>query len=552
MRVRFAMPHFSRTWQSGALISLLLFTVGLWAAGVYALCSTPALGFPSGVWFTLSEPRVQRIAKIEFDETTSLSLPEFFNPRTELAWWRVQERLYESLQSRGSVPVTFVDQEGQPKTEEIPVGYLPLFVVFKRTWLIYLVVGFCLGSAVAVFRRHASLPGTILTFFLLACALYFVCSAPLVARSVTLSPALFRVFTTTLYIAAAGFVTLPHFALVFPEPKPFLRKQPWVAALPYGCFLFATIPYLLGISAFGSAFPLLSLGILTVVAAFLHAMLRERDPFLRKQISLSLVAPILVSLFFVGLYLLPGVLRLPPVDFRYFAVFFLILPFALPLAMDNLSLYRARLEAERDAQQEKEHLRADLHDVILNNLATISRASEVAQTRLETQEDGVARRLASIRELATSTSRQLREFLWVLDDRHDSWEMFCSQLRQWGHDLLEDAGCEFTLEVAPFLLQSPPPALRIRLCLDRVYKEALHNIVKHAQAREVKASLSSQNDFVVFLITDDGVGFTMGAETDGHYGLKNMRRRVENLGGCLRVESRKRQGVRLTVELPLS
>lgn len=518
---------------------------------MYALRTAPALGFPSGFWFSLAEPQLQRIADLELDATVSLRLPEFFSPSEEARWWRVQEQLYALLRTRESVRVTFLEQDGQWRTEEVHVEPLSVLTILQRTWLIYLVAGFCLGSAGAVFRRHRSSQGTILVFFLLACALYFVASAPVVARPVTLAPAVFRMFITVIYTAAAGFVTLPHFALVFPEPKPVLRTYPWLAYLPYGCFLIATIPYFLGVSAFGSAFPLLSFGILTVVVAFLHAMMKERDPFLRKQISLSLAAPILVSLFFVGLYLLPGVLRLPPVDFRYFAVFFLILPFALPLAMDNLALYRARLEAERAAQREKEHLRADLHDVILNNLAIISRASEVAQARLGGRSDGVAHRLENIRGLATSTSRQLREFLWVLDEHHNSWEMFCSQLRQWGNELLEDAGCEFELEVAPFILQSPPPALRLRICLDRVYKEALHNIVKHANATHVNAAIFCRGETVVCAIHDDGVGFPSTREMNGRYGLKNMRRRVEDLGGNLKIESQQNQGARLTVELPL-
>jgi signal transduction histidine kinase len=543
--------NFNRIWQGRILgfLSLLTFGLGVW--GVHALHTTPALGFSSGLWVSLAEPQIQRIADLELDATAFLRLPEFFRPREEAAWWRVQEQLYALLQTRESVSVAFLGQNGHWRTEEVRVGALPLLTVLKRTWLIYLAVGFCLGSAVAVFRRHHSVQGIILAFFLLACALYFVASAPVVARSVTLAPAVFRVFVAIIYTAAAGFVTLPHFALVFPEPKPLLRKHPWLVYVPYGCFLLATIPYFAGVSAFGSAFPLLSFGILTVVAAFLHSMLQEGDPFLRKQISLSLVAPILVSLFFAGLYLLPGVLRLAPMDFRYFAVFFLILPFALPLAMDNLALYRARLEAERAAQQEKEHLRADLHDVILNNLAIISRTSEVVQTRLGEQGDGVARRLENIRELATTTSRQLREFLWVLDDRHNSWEVFCSQQRQWGQELLEEAGCEFELEVAPFVLKAPPPALRLRICLDRVYKEALHNIVKHAGATQVRAAIFCRGETIVCAIHDNGVGFDPTRETNGRYGLKNMRRRVEDLGGRLRVESRQHQGAHLIVELPL-
>jgi signal transduction histidine kinase len=290
---------------------------------------------------------------------------------------------------------------------------------------------------------------------------------------------------------------------------------------------------------------------MVTAGAFLHSLMKAGDPFLRKQIRLSLMAPVLVSLFFICLYLLPGVLRLPPVDFRYFALFFLLLPFALPLAMDNLALYHERLAVEQASQQEKEHIRADLHDLILNNLAVISRTSEVAQTQLGGGNVSVSKRLETIQDLTAKTSRRLREFLWVLDDRHSSWDAVSSHLRSWGHEITEDTGCEFELEVAQEVSSLSPPDLRLRITLDRIYKEAILNAVTHARAGQIKASLFCHGATVICAVQDNGIGFVLDTALDGHYGIRNMQRRAEELGGTVTITSQCGQGTSVKIELPL-
>lgn len=542
-----------RLWLGRFFFFLTLATVLLSGWGVYTLHSSPSLSFSSHYWLSLADPELRQINGIDIDPTVSLRLPEFFTPAAEASWWQFQRRLHDLLTTHDTITLSFVDRDGALRTKEARVSELPLWVVFKRTWLIYLVVGICLSSALSVFQRHHSTAGTVLAFFLLACGMYFACAAPLVSRTLTLSPLAFLLFAVVLHTAAGGLVTFAHFAMIFPEPKPLLKRYPWVQYLPYLSFFSATFCYLFRIAAFGSTFPLLAGWVVFISWAFLYSLWTEPDPFLRRQIWLSLLAPVLVSLFFVGLYVLPGVLRLTPVDFRYFALIFLLLPFALPLALDNLTLYHVRLDIERTAQQEKEHIRADLHDLILNNLAVISRASEVARSQLHKESRTVERRLQTIQDLASGTSRQLREFLWVLDDQHNNWEELCGRLRQWGHECLEDAGCEFELDVAPAVFSLPFPPLRLRVCFDRVYKEALLNVVKHAEAKRVHASLFCRGTTLICAVEDDGAGFDVSAKLNGdHYGLKNMQRRIEEVGGRFLIFSEDGLGTRLTVELPLA
>lgn len=540
-----------RSWQRSVFLLLIVAISVLGALGIYTLQSAPALVFDSGEWLSIPDLEVRALDEIALDRTDLLRLPEFSDPRAERHWWRVQEQLFEHLRTRPSVRVTFVDASGRLRIEQAQIGPLPFFIVLKRTWLMYFTAAVCLGSAVSVFRRHRSPAGAVLVCFLLACAVYFTSSAPVVARTLSLPPVVFKCLISTLYTAAASLTTLAHFALIFPEPKRILQRHRWITFLPYLTTVSATTLYLSGAIAFGSTFPVLIGWVFVIICAFLHSFVKERDLFLRRQIQLSFTAPAFVSLFFICLYVLPGVLRLPPVDFRYFALFFLILPFALPLAMDNLALYHARLAAEQTAFQEKEQIRTELHDLILNNLAVISRSSEVMRRqRIREPGDG-ERRLQAIQELATRTSRQVREFLWVLDDRHGDWEAFSNQLRQWGNELVEDTDYEFEFTVTPEVLRLAPPALRIRACLDRVYKEALLNAISHAHASCILVTLSCQNETVSCTVQDDGIGFDPEKEPDGHYGLRNMKHRVQELGGRVTIVSTPTIGSCVTVSLPL-
>jgi len=87
--------------------------------------------------------------------------------------------------------------------------------------------------------------------------------------------------------------------------------------------------------------------------------------------------------------------------------------------------------------------------------------------------------------------------------------------------------------------------------LFHIAQESLTNVRRHAQARSVSARLEQQNGLFRMTIADDGVGFDP-ARPGGGQGLRNMRERVEALGGRLEVQSVDNRGTRLTIELPLA
>ena len=84
----------------------------------------------------------------------------------------------------------------------------------------------------------------------------------------------------------------------------------------------------------------------------------------------------------------------------------------------------------------------------------------------------------------------------------------------------------------------------------RISQQALNNIAKHAQAKNVEISLYAASGRVVLDITDDGVGFDADAAPPDkrHWGLATMRERAEAVGVVFRLESAPGAGTRIALE----
>jgi signal transduction histidine kinase len=116
----------------------------------------------------------------------------------------------------------------------------------------------------------------------------------------------------------------------------------------------------------------------------------------------------------------------------------------------------------------------------------------------------------------------------------------CQDIARYTHLNIQYEGVE-----VPPLMESAP------LSLYRFVQEALTNVAKHAQAQEIRVTLSCQPDGVVLTVVDDGIGFNpqekLGA---GGMGLVGMQQRLEMLGGRLEIESEPGRGSRLTASAP--
>jgi len=84
-----------------------------------------------------------------------------------------------------------------------------------------------------------------------------------------------------------------------------------------------------------------------------------------------------------------------------------------------------------------------------------------------------------------------------------------------------------------------------------IYKELLHNIIKHAQASRVDIALMKNNGVLVLKVQDDGIGFEPEPAGNGN-GLRNMKTRASKLGGRIEFKTGPHTGTEatLTVKIP--
>jgi signal transduction histidine kinase len=89
------------------------------------------------------------------------------------------------------------------------------------------------------------------------------------------------------------------------------------------------------------------------------------------------------------------------------------------------------------------------------------------------------------------------------------------------------------------------------LTVYRMVQEALTNVAKYAQAREVRITLREEGPWAQASVQDDGTGFDTGAQRPSAHGLLGMRYRVEAEGGRLQLHSAPGAGTRIEAVLPL-
>ena len=85
----------------------------------------------------------------------------------------------------------------------------------------------------------------------------------------------------------------------------------------------------------------------------------------------------------------------------------------------------------------------------------------------------------------------------------------------------------------------------------RVVQEALHNVARHAHARNVTVQVSRAGDSVRVTVEDDGVGIQPRSNSRGHsFGLAGIKERIAAMGGVSRVVSAKGKGTRIEINVP--
>ena len=206
------------------------------------------------------------------------------------------------------------------------------------------------------------------------------------------------------------------------------------------------------------------------------------------------------------------------------------------------------LEQQAALHKERARIAKDIHDDLGANLTQIALLGELAQQDSTTPEKA-AERTNRISTTARQAIRSLDEIVWAVNPRNDTLAHLIDYSGQFALDYLRLAGIRCRLD---FPEQAPPRELStdVRHNLFLAIKEALNNIVKHAQATEVWVRVQPESARLNISIEDNGRGFNGVRDDAMADGLRNMKQRMSDLGGQCFIESRIGAGTKVVFELP--
>lgn len=217
------------------------------------------------------------------------------------------------------------------------------------------------------------------------------------------------------------------------------------------------------------------------------------------------------------------------------------------LAVREVSVRRARarvreLEREQAVERERSRIARDLHDDLGSRLAQIALISEDPdEPRPAEQISGVAR----------EAMQTLDELVWTVNARNDTVGRFAEFAAEFAERHLRLAGVRCRLQF-PNDLETRHLDAETRRHLYLGFKEAVHNVVKHAGASDARIVLAIDGGWLVLEVADNGRGMAEAASGANGNGLLNMRERMEEAGGVVRIDSRPGEGTRLSFRVPLA
>jgi len=216
------------------------------------------------------------------------------------------------------------------------------------------------------------------------------------------------------------------------------------------------------------------------------------------------------------------------------------------LLVSALLLWRYRRREALRQEALRTRIAADLHDEVGSMLTQISMQSTLLREGRYAPAQQQAY-LDQMAEVSRRAARQMSDAVWSIDARYDSAASLLDRLRDHAHEVLP-AGLELDFNAEP-TLRTVAVSLASRQALYSIYKEALHNVVKHAHAQQVRVRLRLHLQQLELEVQDDGCGLASAGRPGGQ-GLANMHMRALAAGGGITLEAAQ-PGTRLLVHLPL-
>lgn len=230
--------------------------------------------------------------------------------------------------------------------------------------------------------------------------------------------------------------------------------------------------------------------------------------------------------------------------------------FSLVFLFISFKIKRVKREIETEAKiekaklEEREEVRkkssADFHDEAGNKLTKINLFTELARSEAGNN-PSLQEYLVKIEENTKELSSGMRDFIWVLDPAKDSLFDMISRLKDFGNSMFDYSDIRFNLRGLSPEMKNIALSMDARRALMLIFKEAMNNCLKYSEADNVEVFVSVKNNFLEFILKDDGKGFDLNENSNG-YGLTNMKERARKINCNIVISSKVNGGTMITLQ----
>jgi len=200
----------------------------------------------------------------------------------------------------------------------------------------------------------------------------------------------------------------------------------------------------------------------------------------------------------------------------------------------------------RVQEEERKRISRELHD-------ETGQALMVVRLYLGMMESGAPAHRAKIRETVEVVDRTIdgiRRIIGKLSPLVLEELGLVAAIRKEAKDLARNTSVKTKVVIADEVGRLAPGTEQ---AIYRVVQEALHNVAKHAQAKNVTVQMTREGRAIQVIVEDDGIGIQSRSNSRGHsFGLSGIKERIAMLGGASRVISAKGKGTRLEITVPVA
>ncbi len=214
----------------------------------------------------------------------------------------------------------------------------------------------------------------------------------------------------------------------------------------------------------------------------------------------------------------------------------------------KLEKQKTILEKQQAVEKERTRIATDMHDDLGAGLSKIRFMSETVQRNIS--EEAHQPILQNIASSSVELVDKFNEIIWAMNEKNNSLEDLLYYMRNYTARYSEENNLAYNI-IIPEQIQSIIISGEMRRHIFLTVKECLHNVVKHAGAKNVRFTVQLDNSITI-TVHDDGNGFDANEMSNAGNGLRSMEQRMKNINGKLIIENESGTLLKITVPFPAS